>query len=307
MKQPEAAIIILNWNQAEETLRCLEAVGKLSYPNHRVLVVDNGSRDESVRKIREAHPDLEVVANEKNLGFAAGCNRGIQKAMEHATPYFMFLNNDTRIDPECLTHLVSALEADSRRGIVGAVNYEWDAPECVLSVGQRFVWWRGALERLFLPPDRGERVFNVQSVSGSCFLVRRELFERVGLLDERFFIYYEETDFCLRALRAGYAVTVHRQARVRHRGANTFGSRTPAEYYLFTRNHTFCLLRHCPKVFLPNALLFHGLKLIYQCIRLVLRGEFREAKAIGGGLWDVWKGRFGEGRLSRYLPGGDIL
>ena len=304
MNHPEITIVTLNWNQAEETLQCLSSATLLQYPNYRVLVVDNGSSDGSDRRIQKECPWVTLIRNDKNLGFAEGCNVGIRKALEAQTPYLLFLNNDAKMDSHCLTYLVEGIEKDSKRGIVGAINYLPEMPDVPWTCGHRFIWWRGALKRILPPQGLSSSVFEIQSVSGSCFLVRRELFEAIGLFDPRFFIYYEETDFCLRAAKAGFKVLVHRDARVWHKGSNTFGQRSAAEYYLFARNHALCLVRHCPGGLLPSALLLYFLKLCYQSLLLLATGRLKEVSAVWAGLLDFGMRRFGEGRLARFSSKG---
>lgn len=304
MSLPEVAIVILNWNQAEETVECLTSVKSLAYSNYRVVVVDNGSRDGSPVRILEQCPWVELIRNKRNVGFAEGCNTALRKLLESQTPYFLFLNNDAKIDSRCLTLLVDEMERKPEVGIVGAVNYSLTKPDLPWTCGHRFIWWSGTLERLLPPKEWKEPLFNIQSVSGSCFLVRRELFKKIGLFDERFFIYYEETDFCLKAKRAGFGVMVHREASVWHEGSHTFGRRSAVEYYLFTRNHALCLMRHCPKGFLPSASVIYGLKTFLRCLLLIGRGQFREASAVSAGVWDACVGRFGEGRLAAFSQKG---
>ena len=300
MDWPEVAIVLLNWNQAEETLQCLSSVRSSVYPNYRVLLVDNGSRDGSCERILKECPCVEMVRSDRNVGFAQGCNIGIQKILEKSTPYLLFLNNDARIDSHCLTYLVEEIGRDPKRGILGAVNYDPKTPEVPWTCGHQFIWWSGRLEGLLPPKNQRPPVFDIQSVSGSCFLVRRELFETIGLFDSRFFIYYEETDLCLKAARAGFKVMVHRDAKVWHEGGHTFGRGSAVEYYLFTRNHALCLMRHCPKIFLPSAWVIYLLKVLFRYLLLIGKGRFREASAVLAGVWDCWVGRFGEGRLSAF-------
>ncbi len=302
MDWPEIAIVILNWNQAQETLQCLSSVRSLVYPSYRVLVIDNGSWDGSGKRIVQECPWIELIRNERNVGFAEGCNVGIRKILERPTPYLLFLNNDSRIDPSCLTYLVEAMGKDSGVGIFGAVNYLPEMPEVPSTCGHQFTWWNGRLKGLLPPKTLSSLLFEVQSISGSCFLVRREVFEKVGLFDPRFFIYYEETDLCLKAARAGFKVMVHRDAKVWHQGGHTFGRKTPAEYYLFTRNHALCLMRHCPKIFLPSAWVIYLVKVFFRYLLLIGRGRFQEASAVKTGLWDYGTGRFGEGRLATFSP-----
>jgi GT2 family glycosyltransferase len=119
MLWPEVAIVILNWNNAPDTIACLESVAHLDYPNTRILVVDNGSTDGSADRIRQAHPSIPVLETGQNLGYAEGNNVGIAVALEQKAPYICILNNDIALRPDFLTQLVAEAEADTSIGIVG--------------------------------------------------------------------------------------------------------------------------------------------------------------------------------------------
>src|SRR5690606_10998851 len=118
---PRVCIVMLNWRCVEDTLRCLESLRNLRYPAYRVMVVDNGSGDDSVVRIAEQFPEVDLVETGANLGFSGGCNVGIRRALEQGADYIWLLNSDTRVDPNALTAMVELAETSPRLGAVGSV------------------------------------------------------------------------------------------------------------------------------------------------------------------------------------------
>jgi GT2 family glycosyltransferase len=243
------AIVILNWNQADLTLRCLaslEAAGAVACTE--VLVVDNGSTDDSVAQIRAAYPDVTVIETGANLGYAGGNNVGIRRALEGGAEAVLILNNDTWVEPGCIEALQAALKADPAAGIATPLITEMDAPERIWALGMALDGRTASFTRLHAGEPvgrwRGQPPLPVDAASGSAMLATREVFERVGLLEERFFLYYEETDWCLRVRRAGYRILGVPSAVVQHQVSATLGSTSPAIDYYMLRNHLYLIGRH---------------------------------------------------------------
>src|SRR5206468_3064279 len=131
------------------TLDCLESLAQLDYPNYRVLVVDNGSYDGTSEAIRSQYPGVSVLENSENLGFAEGNNVGIRQALAEGADYVTLLNNDTVIDPQMLSALISVADSDEKIGIVGPMIYYYSDPEVIWSAGNAIDWRTGTLERLY--------------------------------------------------------------------------------------------------------------------------------------------------------------
>ena len=136
MNTPHVSIIILNWNGYIDTIDCIESLKKITYPNHRIIVVDNASSGDDVRILKDKYDDyINIVANDKNYGFPEGCNFGIRHAFEKGTDYILLLNNDTIVDPEFLTILVQTAEADKLIGVVGSAVYYYYYPNKIQYIG----------------------------------------------------------------------------------------------------------------------------------------------------------------------------
>jgi len=217
MRQPLVYIIVLNYNGRRWIEACVAALSETRYDNFRVVLVDNGSSDNSVELIRSGFPQVQIIANGGNLGFSEGNNAGIREALASNADYVVLLNPDTKVRPEWLSELMAVAETSQNLGVLGAVQLEYDSLEFNS-------WTRNAagefLEELKVPESARDWI-PMEWVEGSCFAVRRKVFEVAGLLDPIYFAFYEEIDFCRRAACLGYKVALVPRSRVHHhRGGN---------------------------------------------------------------------------------------
>lgn len=218
---PSVLIVILNWNGKEDTIECLESLNRLDYSGCSVVVVDNGSVDESVDSLRERFPDIVVVENGRNLGYCGGNNVGIRHALRIASDYVLILNNDTVADTDMLKELVKAAEMNNSIGIAGPTVRDYFQDNIIQATGSRICWKKGSFVKV--KPGTSENNKNgpfedADIVSGSCILAKTEAIRKVGLLDEDYFAHWEEIDWCIRFKKAGYRVVWVQSAKVRHKG-----------------------------------------------------------------------------------------
>src|SRR5258708_2254210 len=208
MGQPKVAIVVLNTNHKADTLGCLLTIERNTYVNRTVIVLDNASTDGSVQAIEENFPWALIVPLTKNLGYAGNNNAGIQLALEQGADWVLVLNEDTLLDPECLAQLVAAGEAEPRIGIVGPMVYHHDEPRVIQSAGGQLNRHWEATHLGQNEDDRGQfaALHDVDYISGCAILVRRGVVQQVGMLDERFYYYWEETEWCLRARQHGWRI-----------------------------------------------------------------------------------------------------
>lgn len=217
---PFVYIIILTWNGRDDTLECLRSLSALSYPNYRVLVVDNNSEDGTAVTVVKEFPGTELIVNNSNLRFAGGNNVGIRRAIERGAEYVMLLNNDTTVDRGFLTAMVEAMKNDAAAGIAGPKIYYFSDRKRIWYAGGKIEWARGWISHLGVRElDEGQ--FDVAGetgyVTGCCMLVKRKVIERIGMLDEAYYIYGEDADFCVRASRAGFRMLYVPSAVVWHK------------------------------------------------------------------------------------------
>lgn len=238
--KPKVAVVVLNWNGKQDTLECLESIGKLDYPNYQTVVVDNGSTDDSVDAIRTKFPNVFVLQTGANLGYAGGNNVGIKWALNNGADHILLLNNDTAIDPKLLSAFVEAAQTIPNAGVFGAKIYFHDQPDVLWFAGGRWLPNAMRLEHIGYGQKDGdefEQYRECDYVTGCALLVSADVFRKVGLLDEDFFLTYEETDWCYRARNNGYRCIVVPRAKLWHKISVSFGgSGSPLQKYFMTRN-----------------------------------------------------------------------
>jgi GT2 family glycosyltransferase len=244
---PSIAVIVLTWNGRDLTLDCLRSLEAVSTPNVRILVVDNASTDGTASAVRERYgPRVDVLENGTNLGFAAGNNAGIRKALADGADLILLLNNDTIVDPSFLDQMTRALESSPDVGIAGPKIYFAQPPDQLWFAGGEISMWRGTARHIGIREiDHGQydTARDVDYVSGCALLARREVFERAGLLDPAYRAYFEDADLCVRAARAGLRIRYVPAAKVWHRiSASTGGqlSRRKAMRKFASARRFFC-------------------------------------------------------------------
>ncbi|HXE08601.1 MAG TPA: glycosyltransferase family 2 protein [Acidobacteriaceae bacterium] len=213
-KQPKVTCVMLNWNGWQDTLQCLAGIADVDYGALETIVVDNASSDDSVARIRSAYPHITVIESGSNLGFAGGNNLGIRRAMSEGSHYVWLLNNDTIPAPESLRELVKKAEADMGLGAVGSVLYYPGVPERIQAWGggQIYSWIPYSTHAFSPKPDAW-----FEYLTAASMLVRCEALEDAGLLDEEFFLYWEDTELCFRLRRHGWRLGVAAESRLVHR------------------------------------------------------------------------------------------
>jgi len=250
MNPPSVSIVVLNWNGGEDTLACLDSLAGLTYPNFNVVVVDNGSTDDSVARLHNySSPySLTLLESERNLGYAGGNNVGTRYALEHGADFVLVLNNDTTVAPDLLEQLVEASQRSPDAGVFGARVMYFNQPERVWFDGAR---WNESSHQLAWP-GQGERETELGAgdhetdyVCGAALFFRAVVARQIGLLDEAFFLVWEEVDWCFRARKAGWRSIVVPAARIWHKIGVSFGSESsPLRTYFSIRNELLWFSRH---------------------------------------------------------------
>ncbi len=239
---PKIYIVILQYNQSEHTLKCLESVAKLHYPNFTVIVVDNGSALEHLKNVDywiEMHDVTRYTlqATGSNLGYGAGNNVGIKYALEHSADYIFILNNDTVIESDFLDKIP---EADISGPIIHSIK--WFFPGGI---------------------PNGNLDHKDSFISGAAMLVKRKVFEKIGLIDESFFLYFEDADFCFQAKKAGLRLALLEKKIMHHESASV-GQMGIAQKLLINVHGAYKFFsRHAPwyvrlllPLWLPIAILY---------------------------------------------------
>ncbi|MGE0362383.1 MAG: glycosyltransferase family 2 protein [Vicinamibacterales bacterium] len=296
MTSPLIVAVVLNTNRRDDTLACLDSLARLDYPNRAVMVLDNASTDGSNEAIRAAHPDVRILPLTDNRGYAGNNNVGIAAALEMGADWVLVLNEDTVLDPACFSELIRAA-ADPAVGVVGPMVYHHDEPTVIQSAGGRLdarwrAWHAGQNE-----DDSGQFPVprDVEWISGCAILVRRQVIEQVGPLDERFFYYWEETEWCVRAARAGWRIVHAPAARIWHKGVTRHYRPGPGVAYYNTRNHLLLMSTHGAG---PATWLRTWAGLARTLVAYTLRPRWRDRRAARNAIWwgaaDFLRGRWGQ-------------
>jgi GT2 family glycosyltransferase len=245
---PLVWIIIVNWNGRDDTIACLSSLRKITYRHHKVLLIDNASTDGSVPAIRRDFPEVEIIANSENRRFAGANNQGIERALAAGADFVLLLNNDTEAAPNFLQEMVRSAMLRRDIGMVGPkISYLHDRLR-IWFAGGEIVLWKGRMAHLGLRQLDGaawDVPREVDYITGCALLVRRECIESAGVLDESYYIYSEDADWCMRARRAGYLCWFAPQAHVWHKvSASSGGGLTPFKAYHKVRSNFLFFRRY---------------------------------------------------------------
>lgn len=303
IREQRVVIIVLNWNGLKDTLACLDSLMQITYPACEILVVDNGSTDGSPEALRAAFPQVTLLETGQNLGFVGGNNVGLEYARAAQADYALLLNNDTEVAPDFLDHLVEAAETDATAGIVGPAIYYYDQPETFWSAGGQIDWSRGATAMLGLNEvDRGQfgqMARPVDFVTGCALLIKMRVVEQVGMLDPRFFAYYEETEWCVRARRCGYNILFAPKAKIWHKISLVAREASPMVHYYMTRNRLlFLKLSHASTLSVLKTLMEFARTLTSWTLKPRWRGKALQRRAMAQAIRDYYRNRFGKAELA---------
>ena len=239
---PKIHIVILNWNGKEDTCECIESVQKIKYLNHEIVVVDNGSSDNSVETFKQRYPQVKVLETGENLGYSGGNNIGIEYALDQDADFIFILNNDTVVDQHILKHFLEVSQQYPKSGILTAKIYYHSEPGKIWYAGSR--WNPGGVhfshEGIHCQDDNEtwSQVKIVESVCGCALFMKSRVASEIGLFDDRFFLTWEETDFATRAIRAGFECYFVPSAIVWHKVSSSFegGAKGLLYKYFWHRN-----------------------------------------------------------------------
>ncbi|MGH2956313.1 MAG: glycosyltransferase family 2 protein [Solirubrobacterales bacterium] len=251
MTEPSWYVSVLSWNDRSATVACLESLRQVREPAIGVVCVDQGSTDGSADAIREQHPEVELIENDRNLGFSGGHNVAIRRALERGAEWVVLLNNDAEIAPDCIAAFDAAAREEPSAGILAGKLYLADRRDHIWFAGQRFLPWLGYSGRARgqgrRDRPRYRRRLRTDRAVGALMGISRRTIEEVGMLDEDLFFYVEDVDLSLRARAAGFEVILVPEARAWHEGsASTGGAASTHNLYFGTRNTVVVCERHRP-------------------------------------------------------------
>ena len=270
-------IVIPVWNAIDYTLACLDSLADLSYPRFEVVVVDNGSTDGTADAVRNGHPEVTLVRNERNMGFAHACNQGLAEVFGRGAAFALLLNNDTLVATDMLLRLLEAALVQPDVGILGPKICYADLPDTPWFTGIRF---RG---QIYIVRTASLK-YQVQSdvpaavdfISGCGMMIRRSVYDTIGGLSEEYFMYYEDLDFCLRAKHAGFGVIYVPGALMWHAlSVSSGGKDSPLKQYFQIKSSMIFYRRHTRGIWRWINLAIRFTHAIWTATRHLLRGNLR--------------------------------
>jgi hypothetical protein len=253
--QPLVYVVVLNWNNYEDTKKCLSALMGEQYPSLKTVVVDNGSADNSVFRLRDEFPNVTFIHNEENLGFSRGCNVGIRAALaDPLAAYVLLLNNDAEISPGGLATAIEAAETDRRIGLVsGKILCSREGKRIWYAGGEVLRWRGGVRVRGAGETDRGQydTAGEVGFITGALMLIKREVLTTVGLLPEEYFFGVEEYEYSYMVKRAGFKLIYAPSFLVYHSAEGSHSNHALKYVYLGYRSKLIMQQRLLPPGFFP--------------------------------------------------------
>jgi GT2 family glycosyltransferase len=297
VQEPLVGILVLNWNSPQDTIRCLRSIENSDYQNFIILVVDNGSKDDSLDQLHIAYPDLEILETGHNLGYCGGNNAGIRYLLDQGAEYIWLLNDDIAISPVALSHLLRAAIEHPDAGFLGPKIVSLNDSKRLLSTG-------GLLTQDYQPIHRGmgesdndqyNQHETVDFLSGCALLVSKNTIQGIGLLDEAYFTYYEDIDWCFRGREAGLDCLFVPDSVARHPDTRQRDSGAPLVTHYLARNRLFFIHKHRLGARISfNTLLEDGRTVLSWSLRPRWKHKKRQRHALVTGILDFFRGRQGK-------------
>ena len=245
-------ILLLNWNGKNDTIECVESLKKVTYDNFEIVLVDNGSKDGSQKYLKKHYPNIKLIETYKNIWFAGGNNVGINYILKHNPDYILLLNNDTIVRPNFLENLLTVAESDKNTGIVGPKIFYNDSPNKIWFAGGKINWKKNNVPSVKhigqdeIDTDQYNNARSVDFVSGCALLIKNDVIKKIGLLDPDYFLYYEDTDWCVRAKNAGFNILYVPQSVIYHKIMQTINKSYLKHGYFVSRNRMKLVKKHLP-------------------------------------------------------------
>lgn len=281
------AAVVVNWNLAEETVGAVRSL-QLQTKTCQIFVVDNGSSDDSLSVLSSQCSGAEIISLPENRGFASACNVAIARALEDkGCKHILLLNNDARIHPQAVSEMLLEAERLPQGGIIGPKIYYSEHP--------RRIWYAGARRRRIVlaaadvgrdQEENGQfgQTRSVDYVFGAAMLIHRRVFETIGLFDERFFLYIEDLDFCLRAKRAGFPLIFAPKALVWHKVSASTANDPYLRRYHLVKGTIMFLRKHASLISLIPIVFFWSLVLVQMVLNDFTRGNILDIRTYWSGL-----------------------
>lgn len=284
---PKVGIVIVNYNGFRITAECIDSVFKIDYPNYKIILIDNGSTDNSGIQLKKKYnKKIIFIRKHVNKGVTGGNNSGIETGLKRKMDYILFLNNDTIAEKIFLNKLVKASLENNHAIVVPKIICYYKPERLDHWVSSGYNWYKG-LPKSYKPYPKDNPGLNISSdisvASTCCLLAPVAIFEKIGLMDENYFMYYDDADFTIRAVRAGWPMRYESSAVIYHKCNVTTKNKQPAyfEYYLQNRNVFYFYYKLCKNPLAKVILLGkHVIIIILQLFKALLLKDRKRIRVI---------------------------
>ncbi|MBR3511504.1 MAG: glycosyltransferase family 2 protein [Clostridia bacterium] len=293
MKSKKIAIVLVNYNGIQDTKECIESILKSSYNNYKIIVVENNSQDkEHIDSLSAVFPNIYIIKSKENLGFSGGNNLAINYSLTNNFDYILLLNNDTIVDPNMISYLIE--NANENQITVPKMLYYYEK-DLIWYAGGKISKFTGNAKHFKMNSKNTTEVKSCTCTfaTGCCMMINSNIFKKVGLLNEKFFMYCEDTEFCLRLLEKEISIRYIPKAILWHKvSRSTGGSNSFFSTYYITRNRLYYIKMH-NKFFSPLAIHFTFLSRYVRVIQYYLKKD-NNYKAILRAIHDYKKDILGK-------------
>lgn len=279
-------IVIVNYNGYKDTLECIKSIEENEKNiDYKIIVVDNKSTDESIKKL-SVLKNIYLIKSNKNGGFSYGNNLGIKYAIEKGAKYILLLNNDTIITKNCISILKEEMDKHKELGIISSRIMYYDFKNKINSVGGYVDWLRGTAvieNKGCLYKEKDKKMKYTEFVTGCCMLIKKEVIDKIGYLPEEYFMYYEDVDYCTKAIKNNFKIGVCYNSVIYHKeSASSGGDGNPFAIEWNTRNRMIFIKKYKCKGILTK--IFFYITRIIVGIKYLVTGEKQKFIALYKGI-----------------------
>lgn len=273
--KPLVYIILVNYNGLEDTIDCLRSLNNINYDNYKIVIVDNNSNGNDA-EILSKESGFELFALEENIGFAGGNNIGIEFAMKNNADYVLLLNNDTIVEEDFLCKLVETAEKDNRVGAVGGKIFYFDDKEKLWYAGAKINKFNGKTYHEGVNKNDSKKYSiekETEYITGCMMLVSKEAIEKVGMMDDSYFLYYEETDWNVKIKQAGYKLMYNPSSVIYHKISQSTKELNYIMVCYYDRNSYHFIMNNFGIINRMYMFLYKRINLFCKYVYYIIRGN----------------------------------